>query len=115
MEGQHDIETVMEEQDDIETAARKVMPWPIAKALTDNPWDYVCGLRDGTIIFFRDAGWREGEPFVTLFPCAEMVIRHFSSPIVGPLFKVAQHFTPERGISVRLDEIAWAIDAPFGS
>jgi len=85
--------------------------WPTAlrKAVWD-PFDYACCLRSGLVIFFESASSHKGG-WVHLAG-----IKGQS----GPGVKVATSwtsdaFTFERGIDVRLTDIVWVADAPYGS
>ena len=76
------------------------LPEALAKAVSDNPFQYALMLRDGTIIEFGgatqpSAGW-------ILLHRPKMVNRGYDSCL-------------ERGIEVRLQEIVWVADAPHGS
>ena len=75
-------------------------PYPLAKSTWDQ-WDYVLGLKSGHYIHFKTA-IPDGVAFVHL-----KGVDHLSLPIYED-----KKWSPEveRGITVRLDEIAWVID-----
>lgn len=81
------------------------LPEALVKALSD-PFDYALGLRDGTTVRFEQA--RIAGDFVHLEGVTEWN---------GKRLGVQGHFpyTLDRGIDVRLSEIAWVADAPMGS
>jgi transcriptional regulator with XRE-family HTH domain len=80
-------------------------PWALEKATCD-PFNYALGLRNGAVITFTEAtltaaGWvLIAEPKILAGPGASVYERSF---------------TFERGMEVRVDEIAWVVDAPWGS
>ena len=85
--------------------------WPpaLVKAVAD-PFDYACALRSGLVVFFA---WAH--------PCKRGWV-HLAGikGQSGPGVKVAtawtsDSFTFERGIDVRLVDIVWVADAPYGS
>ena len=88
---------------DFEPMDDPALPPALAKALRD-PFDYAMGLRDGTVIRFTEASMEPGSEWVHI---------NFEGwhghEIVG------QPFTFERGLDVRISEIAWIADAPQGS
>jgi hypothetical protein len=78
----------------------KALPEALAKAVSDNPFQYALMLRDGTIIEFEgatppSAGW-------ILLDRPKIVNRGYDACL-------------ERGMEVRLQEIVWVADAPHGS
>ena len=79
--------------------------WPPAliKAREDN-WDYAMGLMDGSVLLFSQATPHAGGQWVHLEE-----IRPRSGPIA------AVEINWDRGMDIRLAEIAWVSDAPFGS
>lgn len=81
------------------------LPAALVKALSD-PFQYACGLKDGTVFLFSGAQWEEGSPWVHLDPC------DWDGDEIGDR-RLPCSF--ERGIDVRLSEVAWVADAPFGS
>lgn len=98
------------------TVSVSPLPWAVDKALSDSPWIYALGLKDGTEILFSGARYTPGSPFITLDlsdvdeQCSDKQ-PHITSRFYPRLIK----FDCGRGLEVRIDEIAWAIDAPFGS
>jgi hypothetical protein len=88
--------------------------WPPAliKAVND-PFDYALRLKDGTLIFFEYA-----------VPCGkhnEWALLRFQDIHRGSEvweFSFNQRFKiggNDRGLEIRVSEIMWAADAPFGS
>ena len=76
------------------------LPEALAKAVSDNPFQYALMLRDGTIIEFEgatlpSAGW-------ILLDRPKIVNRGYDACL-------------ERGIEVRIEDIVWVADAPHGS
>jgi len=90
-----------------ELAARG-WPWPLVKSAFD-PFDYAVGLRDGSVVRYEHADTTESEEWVTLIEPKIVA--------AGALLRGATEagFTFERGLVVRLSEIAWASDGPVGS
>lgn len=74
------------------------------KACEDH-FEYALGLRDGTVFYFREAE-RDGRDWLHLSP----VTSHNVPSVDGE-----RQFTFERGLQVRIADIAWISDAPFGS
>lgn len=87
--------------------------WPPAliKAV-DDPFDYAVGLKDGTTIFFeyavpcgKDSEW------VSLM----LNDMHSGSNAYRQAFNYKVGVGRDRGLEVRISEIVWASDAPYGS
>lgn len=106
--------------------ARPAWPPHLNKAVLDNPFQYACGLRDGTVIEFEGAtpgDWAEcerldhvadagsDEDFLNARVASEWVHLEGIQSIRGPLGV----FPFERGLDIRLSEIVWVADAPRGS
>lgn len=91
------------------------IPDALTKATFDRPWDYMLGLRDGKVIAFSGADISPDRMWVHLTPLPLNTISDDSDwhwhkhPIQGLLMCF------ERGIDVRLSDIAWVADAPWGS
>lgn len=84
--------------------------WPpaLAKATVD-PFMYAIGLRGGLVITFRSATDLDNG-FVALHGIG------FENVSDESVFAVGGHaFRPERGLEVRVHDVVWALDAPFGS
>ena len=82
---------------------KKQVPESLEKAACD-PFNYAVGLRDGTTIEFESAVF-QGE-FVRLR--AGSGDSQFKDGLYGG-------YPMPRGIDVRVSEIIWCCDAPFGS
>ena len=82
-------------------------PDPILKAAFDH-YDYALGLKDGTVIRFTDATIM-GDYVLLRVADAEPVFENGRRE--G--FKLLP-YPCQRGVAVRLDCIAWAVDAPEG-
>jgi hypothetical protein len=80
------------------------LPLALVKALHD-PFDYVVGTRDGRIIRFSKATMNEGDAWI-LFSAFEKWDGHGMQGF---------DFTFERGVYVRVSDIVWASDAPYGA
>jgi hypothetical protein len=96
-----------QERQDIDLAARGV-PRPLIKATSDAS-DYALGLKNGTVFTFTEASIH-GQ-----WVCLEGVRSH---SVPAPMRYAATSemaFSFDRGVEVRLDEIAWVADAPWGS
>lgn len=86
------------------------LPHALRKACYD-PFDYALGLTNGTIIFFSSAEFDPKSPeWITL--CLDNVTGQNVQPDV---FKRILSIPFDRGLEVRLSEIAWCADAPYGS
>jgi hypothetical protein len=84
----------------------------LQKALTDQPFDYACGLTTGEIIRFGSATIRDG--------CRDWVwLEDISDLNDGESRRVTKiktiPYPCPRGIEVRIDSIIWLADAPQGS
>ncbi len=80
------------------------LPASLIKADCD-PFDYVLGLRTGVVIHFHKA--RISGEWVTLYTDRRMC------DVPGTVQTLPYPF--ERGIDVRISDIVWCADAPFGS
>ena len=85
-------------------------PWPLAKAVVEKPFDYAVGLRDGTVIRFQGAKASDDMAWVELDGTELQILKAGNSPWLED-----NNFNFERGLVVRVDDIVWASDAPFGS
>lgn len=74
------------------------------KALNDQPWHYAIKLRDGTVMEFSGASWSPRTP--------DWIRLKFDGIDEA---RVPGIHSLERGLDVRISEIVWAIDAPWGS
>ena len=90
-------------------AMKQGCPPALAKATVDY-FTYACGLRDGTIVVFEEAaivsrGW------VRLNVIGYLLFNR------GPLTRLKDEgdFTFDRGLEVRMSDIMWVADAPWGS
>lgn len=85
-------------------------PWPLQKAVDDD-FTYALGLRTGLVIVFETAEPSADHVWVTLRGAS---LHRFMPPDFS-----AQEFDRrpilDRGITVRVADVVWAIDAPFGS
>jgi len=95
----------MSEMDDMFGDPTGEFPPALAKALTDHPWEYALGLRDGRVIHFSGAELLQGGKWIHL-PGPDDKYRCDLSGV---------DFTFERGIDVRISDIVWVADAPNGS
>jgi hypothetical protein len=86
---------------------RQVQNWPraLTKAASDY-FTYALGLRNGTVIRFSEATPTAGGFWVWL-----------KEPDIlsGPGNVPSCGFSFDRGLEVRVEEIAWVADAPWGS
>ena len=105
----------------IEEKARAFgIPWPIVKASVD-PFDYAVGLRDGSVLFFEHCQIDADHKFVTLLGVRAhsfASLRHGPEARQRTSFVHADRetsFTFDRGLVVRVEDILWAADAPYGS
>ena len=79
------------------------VPPALVKAMHDT-FQYSMGLRDGSVIDFTDA-----EAVSPEWVHISNITRHPFGPGAGIRFNF------ERGMDIRISEIAWVADAPFGS
>lgn len=91
-------------------------PW-LVKATFD-PFVYAVGLRNGLTLTFNEAEQMQGSSeWVRLLGVAQFTLP--SSNTVGleeaPFVVGAGPYTFARGLEVRLADIVWVADAPFGS
>lgn len=101
----------MAKTDDMEEWVNFGWPEALAKALCD-PHDYALGLEDGTVIRFQSASADSiDSPWVHLEDIAGHTIKYQ----VPDHLRGSAPFTLPRGIDVRVDNIAWVVDAPMGS
>jgi hypothetical protein len=89
------------------SACIRKYPDPVLKAAFDH-YDYALGLKDGTVIRFTDAKIM-GDYILLRVADAEPVFENGRRE--G--FKLLP-YPCLRGVAVRLDQIAWAVDAPYG-
>lgn len=85
-------------------------PWPLAKACVDY-FHYALGLRDGTVIYFTKATASDDGLWVTLAPENLQLTPAWPTTIRA----VIGSYNFERGLVVRVADIVWCADAPFGS
>jgi hypothetical protein len=82
-------------------------PESLLKACID-PFDYACGLRTGEVIVFQTAHLRGEYVTLTIYPTESEPFRphaiHRRLPYPCP-----------RGVDVRVADIVWCADAPWGS
>lgn len=83
-------------------------PPALAKACYD-PFDYAMGLTDGTVIFFEYA-----EPVSRLWVTI-MGVRQGPRAVLQDGTSDRSNAIFERGLDVRVSQIAWVADAPYGS
>ena len=82
------------------------LPDALIKALSDH-FDYAMGLRNGQIIRFEEAHLSSNGEWVHLSVTPDM--HGDKTPMKGVEYPF------DRGVDVRIDEIAWCADAPHGS
>lgn len=89
------------------------IPWPLGKASLDE-FDYAVGLRDGTVIQFERCVFDRDHVFAWL-----KGVRGHSMPVArNSGARSSERDTPfsfDRGLVIRLADVMWAADAPFGS
>lgn len=85
------------------------IPHALVKASID-PFTYAVGLRDGRVIVFKSCSFDADHVFVTL---KGVESHNIQAPADG--YKRDHSFTFERGIDIRIVDILWAADAPWGS
>jgi len=81
----------------------KRFPDSLLKATVD-PFEYAMKLRTGETILFSEAALNGRWVTLTLHPANHSLAVRAGQPILAP-----------RGLEVRLDDIVWCCDAPFGS
>ena len=81
------------------------IPPALAKAFDDQPWEYAMGLRDGQVIYFQGAELLKGGKWIHL-PGPD---DKYTLTVTGVDYSL------DRGIDVRISDIAWVADAPNGS
>lgn len=82
--------------------------WPsyLAKAAMD-PFTYAMGLRTGAVLVFETARAITGSPeWVRILAISEQ------TGLVSP---TSYPFSMDRGMDIRLSDIVWVADAPYGS
>jgi hypothetical protein len=105
---------VSEQDQDAQYKALRDAGWPPAliKAV-DDPFDYALRLKDGSLIFFEYAvPCGKNNEWVSL----HFQDMHYGSKVWGMSFN--HNFNiggKDRGLEVRVSEIVWAADAPYGS
>lgn len=100
-----------EECRNLETAyLRRGLPWPLANAVVDPfPFGYAVGLRGGVVVYFERASMRMESPdFITL----KGIKAHSVRPADQDMPRL---FSFDHGLTVRIADIMWAADAPYGS
>lgn len=95
-----EVET-LEEEDHFTDPSGEIPP-ALIKALTDQPWTYRLGLRNGQVIHFSGARLVPGGKWVTLVGD-------------GGNHVEMSDVSFARGLNVRVSDIAWIADAPNGS
>jgi hypothetical protein len=87
--------------------------WPeVLIKSVDDPFDYAVGLKDGRIIFFHYAepcGKNNEWALLTL----DDLHKDTNAYLQSMNYRVG--VGKDRGLEVRVSEIVWAADAPFGS
>ena len=87
--------------------------WPPAliKAVND-PFDYAMKLKDGTTIFFEyvEPNGKHNE-----WVWVRLSDLHRGGDVYARSFNHTVKIGQDRGLEVRLSEIVWVADAPFGS
>lgn len=87
------------------------VPPSLLKAAIDNPFDYALGLRSGHVLRFK--GCQFHGAWVTIMWNDDLTGERVDGVSSGPV--LGTHYTFDRGVDVRLDEIVWCADAPQGS
>lgn len=82
------------------------LPAALGKAI-DDPFDYALGLRTGQIVFFTSASLSKNRQWVHLDLDNSFVHRDQEKGEIELPF--------ERGLDVRVADIVWVADAPYGS
>ena len=89
-------------------------PAPLIKALHDQPFNYALQLRTGAVFHFAGAE-EHGEDWVML----KGVEVEYPAPVPpkerGSTLQPKHIPTFDRGVAVRLSDIVWVADAPWGS
>lgn len=88
------------------------IPDALSKAMGD-PFVYALGLRNGQVIAFESARLSNDGLWVHLTPYDGYGLQVHSDGSCYPMTGVTMPF--ERGLDVRLSEIIWVADAPWGS
>ena len=89
------------------------IPPALGKAVVD-PFDYAVGLKNGDVLFFHEAYFNFQNPeWIRLDGVGE----RYESPLeqVWTRANTTGKAMFHRGVWVRLSDISWAADAPFGS
>jgi hypothetical protein len=96
--------------------------WPPAllKACMDAPWIYAAGLRDGSVVVFTGAEASPDGQWATLDEARFATRRREGEqgghgPIHGSSSTEPGDNYCGRGLEVRVADIVWAADAPWGS
>lgn len=81
------------------------LPWPLNKALSDSPFEYLVMLRNGAVVVCEGAKQANDDEsgWITLF----------NAKVIYPVIESPFNF--ERGLCVRIIDIVAAADAPHGS
>lgn len=88
------------------------LPDALAKACVD-PFIYAMGLKCGIILHFSEATYVAGSDWIHITPQESLVADAELNKTIQPSRRL--NMPLERGIDVRLSEIAWVADAPYGS
>jgi hypothetical protein len=84
------------------------LPWLLAKALSDQAFQYLVMLRNGVIVECTGANRDKNRDWITL---TDPVVIH--PKLIATPDSVGFNF--ERGFCVRVSDIVGAVDAPHGS
>ena len=89
--------------DAVSNKDRFELPNALSKSMSE-PYDYALGLRNGTILYFSEASYQPGSEWV-----------HLKAPMPGVEKRHGYIIVPfDHGLDVRLSEIAWVADSPYG-
>lgn len=89
------------------------LPPALIKACVDAPWTYALRLRSGDLVLFEGATVH-GE-WVHLSGVAMHPVAELPGDVDLPNVSISGPMTFERGMDVRINDIAWVSDAPWGS
>lgn len=84
------------------------LPRDLVKAIQDQPFSYALGLKNGTVIHFTGADYSGGD-------WVALDVESHNIPKLVRTAVLNNPFPFDRGVEVRLSEIAWVADAPYGS
>lgn len=85
-------------------------PNALTKALSDQ-FTYMLMLKNGAMIEFESAELQGDYPPVS----ADHWVRLHGVKMIQPAIKGEDPINFERGLDVRVSEIVWVVDAPYGS